>query len=430
MTIAHPCVYHYLFSHIPDYHSEEEARKSAENLVFRLKTDLRLQEDEAQRLRPLSAAVTLLSSHADEHTETYLSQLLSHDLIATILAYNQTETHEEPLAFLESRRNARFPAAPNRIGETSVFFVQAALDAELVKQIKQIAAVWGETQAKEPFPCCQFEWGALYALPDSAQSRNSQQKATYFLLVPQEKDLKQGDHFLSYSFPILESIRRKLRFEEQEARKFKVNNLSHEQEIKRLLDNINGALSETLPRSSFESDLKQIDTRQAALYQSIAETDALLLTLHINLLNFKNTLTALAPVDDTLFAPMLPEFRFIRQQIEYDLAYIKFLLPGMDKREELLRLKIEWQRKEVEKRSNKIKEFTNALIFSFGIALGIGQMLTDFDWTGKFWAMLLGGSIAFALNRFAGMERVKAIWEAFGWPGKITKEINPSRESH
>ncbi len=243
------------------------------------------------------------------------------------------------------------------------------------------------------------------------------------LLVPQEEDLKKGDRFLSYSFPILESIWHKLVFEEQESHKFKVNNTAHEQEIKQLLDKINDALSDTSQRPSFEADLRQVDTHQAALYQSIAETDALLLTLEINLVNFENTLAVLSPVEDTLFKPLFPEFRFIRQQIEYDLKYIKFLLPGMDKREELLRLKIDWQRKAVEERSNKIKEFTNALIFAFGVALGIGQMLTDFDWTGKFWAMLLGGSIAFALNRFVGMERVKAIWDAFGWPGKVKKDL-------
>lgn len=423
MNITKPCVYHYLFSHIPEYDSVEEVKKTAENLAFRLRRDLDLKEDETRRLQQLPADVTLLSFHADEETETYLSQLFSHDLIATILTYNHTETHEEPLSFLERKRSAKFPETSNRIGETSVFFVQAAPDGESVKQIAEIS---GETEITEPFPCCRFEWGALYALQHPVQMRDSQQKATYVLLVPQEEDLKKGDHFLSHVFPLLESIRHKLVFEEQEARKFKANNLHHEQEITRLLDKINRTLSDATQRSSFEADLRQVDTHQAALYQNIAETDALLLTLKINQVNFKNTLSAPVLVEDTLFKPLLLEFRFIRQQIEYDLKYIKFLLPGMDKREELLRLKIDWQRKAAEERSNKIKEFTNALIFSFGVALGIGQMLTDFDWIGKFWAMLLGGSIAFALNRFLGMERMKAIWEAFGWPGKVKREVTPS----
>ncbi len=152
MNMTKPCVYHYLFSHIPGYGSEEEAKKTAGNLVFRLVTDLRLQEDETQQLRQLSADVTLLSFHADEHTETYLSQLLSHDLIATILTYNQTETHHEPLSFLQRKRSANFPETPNRIGETSVFFVQATPDDDLVKKIADACV---ETQIKEPFPFCQ-----------------------------------------------------------------------------------------------------------------------------------------------------------------------------------------------------------------------------------------------------------------------------------
>ena len=34
MNFTKPCVYHYLFSHIPNYGTEEEAKKTAENLVF------------------------------------------------------------------------------------------------------------------------------------------------------------------------------------------------------------------------------------------------------------------------------------------------------------------------------------------------------------------------------------------------------------
>ena len=277
MNMMKPCVYHYLFSHIPEYDSAEEAKKTAENLVSRLRRDLGLKEDETRRLRQLSADVTLLSFHADEETETYLSQLLSHDLITTILTYNQTERHEEPLSFLQRKRSARFPEISNRIGETSVFFVQAAPDIELVKQIAEIS---GETQITESFPCCQFEWGALYALQPATQSRDAQQKAVYVLLIPQEENLKKGDHFLSHLFPLLEFIQHKLVFEEQEARKFKANNLRHEQEITRLLDKINRTLSDATQRSSFEADLRQVDTHQAALYQSIAETDAFMLTLH------------------------------------------------------------------------------------------------------------------------------------------------------
>lgn len=420
MNMTKPCVYHYLFSHIPSYESEVEVKNIAGNLVFRLAADLNLKEDETQQLRQLSADVTLLSSCADKHTETYLSQLLSHDLIATILTFNPTDTRDDPRLFLQHKRNANFPETPNRIGETSVFFVQGTPDADLVKKIADACI---EKQIKEPLPCCQFEWGTLYSLRHAAPLQDSQQTETYVLLVAEEEDLNKGDHFLSYSFPILESIRHKLIFEEQESRKFKANNVSHEQEIKQLLNKIHSALSDISVSPSFEDHLKQVDTHQAALYQSIAETNALLLTLDINILNFENTLTVLSPMEDTLLTPLIAEFRFVCQQIEYDLKYIKFLLPGMDKRAELLRLQIEWQRKAAEERSNKIKEFTNALIFAFGVALGIGQMLKDLDWTSKFWAMLLGGSVAFALNRFVGMERVKAVWEAFGWVGKVKKQF-------
>jgi hypothetical protein len=421
MTMTKPCVYHYLFTHIPNYESEEKARKAAEDLVFRLKTDLRLQEDETQRLRSVSPDVTLLSCHVDEETETYLSQLLSNDLIATILTYNQTDTREEPLAFLERKRTARFSDTSEQIGETSVFFVQAEPDVEPVKQIVEVI---GETPVIEPFPCCQFEWGALYALRQSASLQDARQTARYVLLVPKEDNLGKGDRFLSYSFPILESIWHKLLFEEQEARTFKVKNLRHEQEITRLLGKITSALNEPDQHFSFEADLRHVDTHQAALYHRLAETNALLLTLDINLENFEHTLKTLACAKDTLFEPLLPKFRFLRQQIEYDLKYITFLLPGLEKREELLRLKIEWQRKEAEERSNRIKTFTNTLIFSFGVAFGIGQVLSDFDLAIKFWAMLLGGSISFALHHVVGITHVKNLWEASTWPKKIAEQFH------
>ncbi|MCP4403839.1 MAG: hypothetical protein GY801_41850 [bacterium] len=44
------------------------------------------------------------------------------------------------------------------------FFVQGIPDTELVKQIAETCI---EMQAKEPSPCCQFEWGhcMLYVIP-------------------------------------------------------------------------------------------------------------------------------------------------------------------------------------------------------------------------------------------------------------------------
>ncbi|MBN2287671.1 MAG: hypothetical protein JXI43_14585 [Tissierellales bacterium] len=423
MEITKPCVYHYLFSHIPSYESEDEAKETATDLVFRLKTDLRLKEDKTQQLRLISPEVTLLSFYADEETETYLSQILFHDLITTILIYNHTGMHEEPLSFLGHRHDASFPDVPDQIGETSVFFAKAQPNAETVKQIAEIV---GETQISEPFLCCQFEWGMLYALRHSFSLRDSLRTEKYVLLVPREEDLMKGDRFLSYSFHILESIRYKLFFEKQEARKCKTSNVNYEREISRLIDNVSKTLSGTTKPSSFEDELRQLDTQQAALYQSIARTDDILLTLEINMENLQNSLAAIPLTDDMLFSPLIKEFHFIRRQIKYDLKYIDHFLLSMNKYEEHLRLKIEWQRKEVEKRNNKIREFTNALIFSFGVALGVGQILTTLDWIGKFWAMLLSGSVAFAFNRFLGMERVKAIWDAFSWPGKIEKGLKGS----
>lgn len=416
MNILKPCSYHYLFSHIPTYTSAEEARKTAEDLVSRLVKNLQLTQDNTEQFEQPHPDVLPLSFRADEDTQTYLLQFLSGDLITTILTFNQTDVHEDAISYWKRTLRPNFPDTPNRIGQTTVLFAQAETDMTMVQEITK-DCFGGEIN--ETLPHCLFDWGTLYFLPElerhSTALHDSRRMDKYILLVPDAENLGKGDQFLSLSFPMLEAIRQKLVYEEHAYRTFRTKNLENEREINKLLDTINQELShESNKKPSFEEHLNQVDERQATLYQHIAQADALLLTLEINIANFETYLDAVSLhiSDDTCFLPLVDKFRGILQQIDYDLKYIKFLLPGMDKREELLRLKIEWKRKEAEESSNKIREITNALIFAFGAAIGIGQVLagmklTFLTLTLKLAAMGIGGCFAYALSRWVGKKKLE-----------------------
>jgi hypothetical protein len=428
MNILKPCSYHYLFSHVPSYPSAEEAKKIAADLVSRLVKDLRLTQDRTEQFEQPHPDVLPLSSRADEDTQTYLLQFLSNDLLTTILTFNQTEAQADGISYWKRTLKPNFPETPDRIGQTLVLFAQAEPDLTIVQEI--VRECFGK-EINASLPHCLFDWGTLYVLPESEYhppaSSDSRQIARYVLLVPDAEHLKTGDQLLSFSFPMLEAIRQKVVYEKQVYHTFRAENLEYEREINHVLDTINQELSgDKKKKPSFEEHLKNIDEIQAKLYRNLAEVEALLLTLNINIENLTHYLEAISSNNDTAFAPLIREFRVVARQIDVDLKYIKILSQGMDKREELLRLKIEWQRKEAEERSNKIREVTNALIFAFGVSIGIGQILinnVDFDWTAKLGAMGIGGCVAYILNRWVGMERIKSFWDVLGWPKTVGEKV-------
>ena len=112
MNIFKPCSYHYLFSHIPSYTSAAEARKTAEELVFRLVKDLQLTHDKMEQFETPHPDVLPLSFRADEDTQTYLLQFLSGDLITTILTFNSSLSR---MHSLRGRKNDEYSVGHVRV---------------------------------------------------------------------------------------------------------------------------------------------------------------------------------------------------------------------------------------------------------------------------------------------------------------------------
>ncbi len=263
--------------------------------------------------------------------------------------------------------------------------------------------------------------------PHSTPLHDSLRTDPYILLVPESEELDNGNRFLSYSFAMLESIRHKLVYEERQSRILNDQNETYKDKIKSLLQQIDDRLPQKNPKHSMiKQDLNQVDEYQAELYQNIAKIEALLLTSDINVDNFSRYLEVWPLTEDTLFDPLINRLQVIVRQINVDRQYFQFLLRELDKSEELLRLKIEWQRKEAEERTNKIREVTNALIFSFGVALGIWQFLPTLnlsihlDITLRIAAIGIGGCLAYTLRRWLGKETLEgAFKEISGGQGTV-----------
>lgn len=85
--------------------------------------------------------------------------------------------------------------------------------------------------------------------------------------------------------------------------------------------------------------------------------------------------------------------------------------------------------------SHRIREISNALIFAFGVAIGIGQALTnvklpfEMTLTLKLAAMGIGGCLAYTLSRWVGKKTLegtlKELSEGQGLPDKIKKLGRP-----
>lgn len=403
MNLAHPRIYRYLFSHIQDDEPDEKIKKVAEELVFMLVKDLRLSKRDAKQFQQPNPDVTILSFYADEENKTYLLQFLCHDIMTTIIEFNQIDFREDPLQFWKRKHRPLFPDTPDCLGQTTALLAQAEPDPAI---IREIGVVCFGMNVHESLPSSQFDWGMLYALPESDR---------YVLLVPNDENWETGDKFFSFSFTMLEAIRHKLVYETTQYRIFKRQNREYENHINELMDKIYQEVgSKQQKNSSFEKNLRNVDETQTKLYKNLAETEALLLTLNINSENLTNYLNALPFLGtDTIFSPLINEFKILARQIQIDLKYIHILSKSMDKREELLRLKIDWKRKAAEERNNKIREITNALIFAFGVAIGVWEFLTKLnlpiltDVTLRIAAIVIGACVAYMLRRWLGKEKIE-----------------------
>lgn len=324
MSIAKPCSYHYLFSHIPIYKSKH-AQKIAQEFASSLIQALQLHQNKTEYFQKPRFDVTPLSLLTNDETQTSLLQFLSHDVLTTVLTLNQTEMQEDPLSYWKRTLTLNFPDLEDLIGQTTVLFAQAEPHVATVQEIAN--ACFDVRLNKEIVPFCQFEWGSLYFLPAGVMHFGKfgvpqSESDTYVLLIPETEDLEKGCQFLTFSFPMLESIRQILIYEEEQARRLRSGHKKCEVVIKKLLDEIISELTGENPDLEYiQNQLLQVDDWQVKLYYSITETRNLLRTLKSHIISFELYLATLLIQDDHLFKSLSGRFRLIYEQISADVEY-------------------------------------------------------------------------------------------------------------
>lgn len=394
--IKKPCVYHYLFSRLPVYRTDEDASRLAAHLSSPLIKALQLQINEVFE-SPYPDVTPLLYKGNDE-SQTYLLQFWFNDIVTTVLSLNQTIQPLDPLAYFQTVLNPNFPIPDGhvRFGGMTVLFAQAKDDIAVVRQI---AAACFRTGCDEKLPRCQFEWGTIYFLPTAG---------SYVLLVPEENNLPQADTFLAFDFPMLEAIRQKLAYEEGESNKLKARDIKIESELRALLKVIAEKLDGKVQNLGMvEQVLDKVDDAQAEIYDNVSKIEAVLHTLAINIDNFKTYLALIPIKNDSLFKPVPRKLQLIYENIETNLKYTKLLLPGILRRQETIELKIDLLRQRAQERSNRIEKSQNTLIAVLGVALGVAQVFTEMDWKFKLLWMGLSGMVTYGLVRLMDMNMLK-----------------------
>jgi hypothetical protein len=394
--IENPCVYHYLFSRLPVYRIDQEVASLANRLSAPIIESFRLDTDEI--FAPPYPDVMPLLYKGNDKSQTYLLQFWFNDILTTVLSLNQRNQSQDPLLYFQNVLNPSFPNPEKhvRFGEMTVLFSQAKEDIAVVEQI---AAACFKTGFDEKLPCCQFEWGTMYWLPNANR---------YILLISDATNLPQGDTFLAFDFPMLEAIKQKLIYEEAESSKLKAQNIKIESALRDHLKLIAKKLDGKEDNSAkVEEVLDMMDGAQAELYDNVSKIDAVLHTLAINIGNFKTYLELIPVKQDSLFKSMPKKFHLIYENIETSLKYTKLLLPGILKRQETIQLKIDFLRQRAQERSNKIEKRQNTLIAVLGVAIGVLQVLPEMDWKFRLLWMGLSGTATYVLVHLFDLKILK-----------------------
>lgn len=382
-----PCVYHYHFTRLPDYRTDELVSSLAKQLASPIIETHRLETEEVFNLP--HPDVKPLDYRSNTETDTYCLQFWFNDILTTALTFNQTNRSEDPISYFQNALIHHFPDPKDhvRFGEMAVLFAQGKVEESTARGI---SAACFNTEIDEDLPVCQFAWGAMYHLPKIDR---------YILLVPESNSLPKGDTFLAFDFPMLEAIRQKLIYEEGESNKLKTQNVRIESDLKELLYSITEKMDgreETL--SEVEQLLDRMDDTQVNIYDNIAKIETTLHTLAINIRNFELYLQTIPIEQDDLFAPASKKFRFIYDNIEAGLKYTKLLLPSITKRQETIPLKIDLLRQKAQEHNNRIEKRQNILIAILGVMIGTGEVLPgNFPWDEKLLWMGLAGFAAFIL---------------------------------
>lgn len=381
------CVYHYLFSSLPEYRRDETVSTMAQETSVPLIEKFQLNSEESFTV-PHPDVMPLIYK-VNEKSQTYLFQFWSNDTLSTVLTLNQNKENQSPLDFFQDSLDIDFGDSRygEQFGRIPVLFAQTK---ENLSQVQEIATRCFDLEIRNPVPTCQFEWGALYFLTEIQ---------LYVLLSPNEKAAAKGDIFLAFDFPMLEAIRQKVFYEEIEAKKLNVENSMIESKLRQhlhlIFENLNAQEDEI---ESVEELLDKMDDTEAKIYENISNTDGILHTLAIIIRNYKEYLKTVPIGKDTLFTPLVRQFNFVSENIEAELKYTKLQLGGIERKQDTIPLKIDLLKQRTQEQNNKIEKRQNMLIAVLGVIIGTGEVLPgNLPWETKLMWMGVSGAVAMVL---------------------------------
>ncbi len=404
-----PGIYHYLFSRLPKRKTNESVARIAESIASPLIEKHRLNIDYG--LEASFHDVKPLRFIGNDESETYLLQFWLNDILTTELVFNRTDSAENPVTFWLRALKPNFACSDDhlRFGEMSVLFAGGDDGLAVVREI--VKGCWQQNYSGH-IPFCRFEWGRLYFLTELSH---------YVLLIPEAKDLALGNQFLSTDWPLLEAIRQKLCYQEKQSEILRDQILDYEYKIDVLFEETASQLDRIVSDVDMSERLNDMKKLQFKFNECLFNTEALMHTLTINIENMQNFAASLSLKENNLLQTTVSHFDFVRQQIDYDLKYSKLMLAKINKQQEFFHLKIELKRQQIEEKSNELSKFCNALIFSLGVALGVGQTLiqVDWDWSLKLLIMAFCFCVTFINGRLVGIEKLTAFLRSAVWSKRI-----------
>jgi hypothetical protein len=103
---------------------------------------------------------------------------------------------------------------------------------------------------------------------------------------------------------------------------------------------------------------------------------------------------------DILFQSLPNEFGSIKDHIERELKFTRFLLPGIEKLQEAVRLKFDLLRQRTLEKNNRLLEYQTTLMTVFAVAIGVGLILPDMNWIFKLLSMITSGAVTLVVLRY------------------------------
>ncbi|OQY30024.1 MAG: hypothetical protein B6244_01830 [Candidatus Cloacimonetes bacterium 4572_55] len=390
--------YHYFFSRLAWNRTHKQILGIAESLAKPLINDFQLVQNWMPSDKPKNLPdITFIRDVGNEKRGTYLVQFYFNDILCSLFAREKIDHRETAIQFWQRTADLKFvhSAEHNYFGSARVCHGRMENHVDHAREI-------GEKCLKveqKNILSCQFEWkSSLYHLSP---------KGDYVLLTPNKEEWDKEETFLTIDFPMLEVIRQKIIYEEGESEKLASRNYEIEAEITRLQrqirDNLDG---ENENFHDLRKLIDQMDDLHADLYESLVKLKGIVYTLDINKENFDTYLKTLNLENDSLFSEAICLTAFSIKQIKTYTKYTELLIPGMDKRQETLRLKIELlhqkaqeENNQIERENNRIESVRNLLIGALGAGIGVGEILPDsYSIPEKiFWILLTSATSAILL---------------------------------